>query len=39
MFVREPQGNGVAQRFIRTLKQNLLWVRTFVTVSELLDVL
>ena len=28
-FVREPEGNGVAERFIRTLKENLLWVRTF----------
>ena len=27
-FVREPEGNGVAERFIRTLKENLLWVRT-----------
>jgi len=34
-FVREPQGNGVAERFIRTLKENLLWVRTFDTVEEL----
>ncbi len=25
-FVREPEGNGVAERFIRTLKENLLWV-------------
>jgi transposase InsO family protein len=30
-FVREPEGNGVAERFIRTLKENLLWVRTFDT--------
>ena len=28
-FVRQPEGNGVAERFIRTLKENLLWVRTF----------
>jgi hypothetical protein len=28
-FVREPEGNGVAERFIRTLKEQLLWVRTF----------
>ena len=28
-FVREPEGNGVAERFIRTLKENLLWVRSF----------
>jgi transposase InsO family protein len=34
-FVREPQGNGVAERFIRTLKENLLWVRTFDTIQEL----
>ena len=34
-FVREPQGNGVAERFIRTLKENLLWARTFDTIEEL----
>ena len=34
-FVREPQGNGCAERFIRTLKENLLWVRTFETIEEL----
>ena len=34
-FVREPEGNGVAERFIRTLKENLLWVRTFDTIEEL----
>jgi hypothetical protein len=28
-------GNGVAERFIRTLKENLLWVTTFDTVEEL----
>ena len=27
--------NGVAERFIRTLKENLLWVRVFNTVEEL----
>ena len=26
-FVRQPEGNGVAERFIRTLKENLLRVR------------
>jgi transposase InsO family protein len=34
-FVREPQGNGCAERFIRTLKEQLLWVRRFATVEEL----
>jgi putative transposase len=34
-FVRAPEGNGCAERFIRTLKENLLWVRTFDTVEEL----
>lgn len=27
--------NGCAERFIRTLKENLLWVRSFATVEEL----
>jgi hypothetical protein len=31
-FVGEPVGDGVAERFIRTLKENLLWVRTFRAV-------
>jgi transposase InsO family protein len=34
-FVRAPEGNGCAERFIRTLKENPLWVRTFGTVEEL----
>ena len=34
-FVRSPEGNGVAERFIRTLKEQLLWVKTFDTVEEL----
>src|SRR5258705_11087924 len=33
--VGEPEGNGVVERFIRTLKENLLWVRTFDTIEEL----
>ena len=33
--VRAPEGNGLAERFIRTLKEQLLWVRTFQTVEEL----
>jgi putative transposase len=34
-FVREPEGNGGAERFIRTLKENLLWLKTFDTVEAL----
>jgi putative transposase len=34
-FVREPQGNGCAERFIRTLKEQLLWLRRFATIEEL----
>lgn len=34
-FVRQPQGNGCAERFVRTLKENLLWLRSFTDVEEL----
>ena len=34
-FVRAPEGNGVAERFIRTLKEQVLRVRTFQTVEDL----
>lgn len=34
-FVRQPEGNGVAGRAIRTLREQLLWVRHFATVEEL----
>ena len=34
-YVREPQGNGIAERFVRILKENLLWIRRFRTVEEL----
>jgi transposase InsO family protein len=34
-FVRSPEGNGCAARFIRTLKENLLWVQTFETIEAL----
>jgi putative transposase len=36
-FVREPEGNGCAERFIRTLKEQLLWVRPFATIAELVE--
>ena len=28
-FVRSPEGNGCIERFFRTLKEQLLWVRSF----------
>ena len=34
-FIREPEGNGGAARFIRTLKEHLVWLKTFDTVEEL----
>jgi putative transposase len=34
-FVHEPEGNGVAERFIRILKENLLWVKTSDTIEQL----
>ncbi len=34
-FVRAPEGNGCAKRFVHILKENLLWVKTFATVEEL----
>ena len=34
-FVRQPEGNGVAERVIRTLKEQLLWIRYFPTVEAL----
>jgi hypothetical protein len=32
--VRAPEGNGGAERFIRTLKEHRLWRKTFDTVAE-----
>lgn len=34
-FVHEPQGNGCAERFVRILKENLLWLRPFRDAEEL----
>ena len=34
-FVAAPGGNGCAERFIRTLKEQLLWVEPFETVQQL----
>jgi putative transposase len=34
-FVRQPECNGCVERFIRTLKEQLLWVRVFRNIEEL----
>jgi len=34
-FVRQPEGNGCIERFFRTLKEQLLWVRLFRDLEEL----
>ena len=34
-FVRQPEGNGCIERFFRTLKEQLLWVRHFATIEDL----
>ena len=36
-FVGEPEASSVAERLIRALKDNLLRVRHFVTVTELVE--
>jgi len=34
-LVRQPEGNGCVGRFIRTLKEQLLWLHRFRTIGEL----
>jgi transposase InsO family protein len=34
-FVGEPQGNGVAERFMRTIKEQCLWSRLFEDTDDL----
>ena len=38
-FVKALEGNGVAERFIHTLKEWLLWARIFDNVKDLRQVL
>ena len=38
-FVREPEGNGCIERFFRTPKEQLLWVKDFTTLEELAEAL
>jgi transposase InsO family protein len=34
-FIAEPECNGVAERYVKRLKEKVLWVRTFDTIEEL----
>jgi transposase InsO family protein len=34
-FVRQPEGNGCIERFFRTLKEQVLWVRRFRDLEQL----
>lgn len=34
-YVKEPETNGCAERFVRTLKEQLLWIQRFHTIEEL----
>ena len=34
-FIRQPEGNGCIERFFRTLKEQLLWVRHFESLEDL----
>lgn len=34
-FVRQPEGNGISERFIRTPKEQVLRVHSFATIEEL----
>ena len=34
-FVRQPEGNGCIERFFRTLKEQLLWLRRFDDLEQL----
>lgn len=38
-FVRQPEGNGCLERFFRTLKEQLLWIRRFRDLAELREAL
>jgi transposase InsO family protein len=38
-FVRQQEGNGCIERFFRTLKEQLLWIRRLRDLAELRDAL
>ena len=33
-FVRTPEGNGVAERLMRTIKEQVLWIETYRTAED-----
>jgi hypothetical protein len=35
LFVLAPEGIGCIERFWRTLKEQLLWIHTFVNLKDL----
>jgi putative transposase len=34
-FIRQPEGNGVVERFFKTLKEQLLWIQSFDSTAVL----
>ncbi len=38
-FVRQPEGKGCIERFFRTLKEQLLWIRPFRNLNDLCEAL
>lgn len=36
-FIRQPEGNGVVERFFKTLKEQLLWIQSFDSIKALRD--
>lgn len=38
-YVREPEGSGCAERFVRTMKEQLLWLERLETVDALNEAL
>jgi transposase InsO family protein len=34
-FIRQPEGNGVVERFFKTLKEQLLWLQQFDSITAL----
>jgi hypothetical protein len=37
-FVRAPEGKGCAERFVQTLKENLLWIKNlYIVFKQMID--